>query len=159
MTQCRYCRGRGVIPVEQPIAKPNVRGAATRMIPYGNDLAAVLAAGRLALPPVLLAGDEPRRDHHGNIVGAWSRWDAAKQAMAAGQPLMVLPAGEEIESFSWPKQPENWRAFWPHSLIVWAWGRAGDECNAIGAALVNAGFDSVAVNFSRKQSSLLFVVG
>lgn len=159
MTQCRYCRGSGLFPVEPPRRKPNLRGAATRMVPFGNEVAALISAGNLPLMPLLLVTDEPMRNLDGQTSVARSRWESAKQALLKGRPIMVLPEGETIESFSWPKQPDNWRDYWSNSLQVWAWGVSAVRCEELGTGLVNAGFDSVLIQFSQLGKPITYTAG
>lgn len=138
--QCRYCSGTGMLPVEQPKLERAFRGPPRRMIPFGNDVAITLNEGRMSGPPLLLVSDETLPS--GITI---SRWDSAKKALADGFPCMVLPTGESVDSFAWPKQPADWSQYWEHSIRVWAFTLSVDECKPIGEALVCAGFDSVSI--------------
>lgn len=144
--QCRYCSGTGMLPVEQPKPERALRGPSSRMIPFGNDVAIAINEGRMNCPPLLLVNDEPIRNSGGKIIGfKKSRWDVAKEALEKGFPCMVLPEGQSVDSFSWPKQPDDWQRYWGHSLMVYAFTHSADECGPIGEALVKAGFDSVSI--------------
>lgn len=117
------------------------------MIPFGHDVAQAQAEGRLYSGVLrLLVADEPRYDYEtGRVVGAWSRWDRAKQYAASGSAFMVLPDGESVESYSWPRQCAEWRQWGPASLSVWAFGFSDEQCEPIGKGLVLAGFDAVMI--------------
>lgn len=129
------------------------------MIPFGNDVALAMSQGQQFSPPLLLVSDEPRRSDSGKIIGVrLSRWDAAKDSLAKGFPCMVLPDGESVESFAWPKQPTDWQKYWEHSLRVWAFKLSAEDCKPIGEALVKVGFDSVSI-LCKSPHTLVFEVG
>jgi hypothetical protein len=134
--QCRYCHGTGrnvPLPAQR---EPTTRGAATRMIPYGHDVAAVLAGGRLDFAPTLYCA--------GCAQTGKDRWETASHANAyAPGHAMVLPEGDDPASYKYPPLP-RWNL--PGiALCAYATGMSTDERHALGRALIVAGVEGVLV--------------
>ena len=130
-SECRHCNGTGRAPeITASIPLP--------LPPFGQDVEDAVLADRL--PPGgadILCGTDPMT---GSDV--WQLATLGNTRRGKGS-TMVLPPGHMVESYRWPTIPIRFE-FMP-CVVAWAFGFTRESEQALGKALLNAGYARVDV--------------